>query len=244
MTQTQPASNHNGGHLAFGPDGFLYVGLGDGGAAGDRFGNGQNGATLLGAMLRLDVNTASPYAIPLDNPFVDDPTVRDEIWAIGLRNPWRYSFDRLTGDLYIGDVGQNKYEEVNLQPAASSGGKNHGWPIMEGSHCYPDDAGQCDQAGLSQPVLEYDHSQGCSITGGYVYRGQAYPVLHGVYLFGDYCSGRVWGLARDIDGGWEVVEFLQQNLRISSFGEDESGELYLMAMDQGVLYRLAAQTRE
>ncbi len=240
LTQAQPAGNHNGGHLAFGPDGYLYIGLGDGGAAGDQFGNGQNGATWLAAMLRLDVDT-EPFALPPDNPFLVSSAVRGEIWAIGLRNPWRYSFDRLTGDLYIADVGQNKYEEVHFQPVGSTGGENYGWPILEGSHCYPEDNGQCNMTGLELPVVEYDHSQGCSITGGYVYRGSAYPALYGVYLFGDYCSGRIWGLARDAAGVWQVAELAQQDFRLSSFGEGEDGELYLVAMDQGKLYRLVSR---
>jgi glucose/arabinose dehydrogenase len=186
----QPAGNHNGGHLAFGPDGYLYIGTGDGGGAGDRYGNGQNGATLLGAMLRIDVDGGEPYVIPADNPFVGDPGVRDEIWALGLRNPWRYSFDRLTGDLWIADVGQNVYEEVDFQPAAHTGGWNYGWPIMEGNHCFPADV-SCDRAGLTLPLLEYDHTLGCSITGGYVYRGQEFSDFQGVYVFGDFCTGRI-----------------------------------------------------
>ena len=233
----QPAANHNGGHLAFGPDGYLYIGTGDGGAAGDRYGNGQNGATLLGAMLRLDVGSGEPYTIPADNPFVGDPNVRDEIWAIGLRNPWRYAFDRLTGDLYIADVGQNVYEEVNLQRAAQGGGQNYGWPIMEASHCFPADA-QCDQTGLTLPLLEYDHSQGCSVTGGYVYRGEEFPGIEGAYIFGDYCSGKIWGVAAQA-GSQQVVELADADVQLSSFGEDEQGELYLLDMGSGVLYKLA-----
>jgi glucose/arabinose dehydrogenase len=240
LRQEQPAGNHNGGHLAFGPDGYLYVGLGDGGGAGDRYGNGQNGGTLLGAMLRLDVDGGQPYGIPPDNPFVIDPSVRDEIGAIGLRNPWRYSFDRLTGDLYIADVGQNLYEEVNFQPASSLNcGENYGWPIMEGRHCYPEDR-SCRQEGLLLPVYEYDHSQGCSVTGGYVYRGQAFPALQGIYFFGDYCSGRIWGLARDGAGEWQAAQVGQADVRLTSFGEDEAGELYLVDMSGGVLYQLVA----
>jgi glucose/arabinose dehydrogenase len=238
----QPAANHNGGHLAFGPDGYLYIGTGDGGAAGDKFGNGQNGATLLGAMLRLDVDGGEPYAIPADNPFVGNSGVRDEIWAIGLRNPWRYSFDRLTGDLYIADVGQNVYEEVDLQPASSPGGENYGWPIMEASHCFPAER-NCDQVGLTLPVLEYDHSQGCSITGGYVYRGLEFPALQGVYLFGDFCSGKIWGAAVQSESGQPVVELARADVQLSSFGEDEAGELYLLDMGQGELFKLVVQTR-
>jgi glucose/arabinose dehydrogenase len=237
LTLPQPAGNHNGGHLAFGPDGYLYIGTGDGGGAGDQYGNGQNGGTLLGAMLRLDIDGAPPYAIPPGNPFVDDPAVRDEIWAMGLRNPWRYSFDRLTGDLYIADVGQNRYEEVNYQPAAAPGSRNYGWPITEGTHCFPKDR-SCDQTGLAQPVMEYDHSQGCSVTGGYVYRGQAFPSLTGVYLYGDYCSGRIWGLVADQAGAWHAAELAQADARLSSFGEDETGELYLLDMGDGELFRI------
>jgi glucose/arabinose dehydrogenase len=244
LTVEQPASNHNGGNLVFGPDGYLYIGLGDGGAAGDQFGNGQNGQTLLGAMLRLDVDNGQPYGIPGDNPFVTNPDVRNEIWAIGLRNPWRYSFDRVTGDLYIADVGQNVYEEVNVQPAGSPGGQNYGWPIMEGLHCFPEGR-TCDRSGLILPVTEYDHSQGCSVTGGYVYRGQAYPQFTGIYFFGDYCSGRIWALAPgdgNVDGGdWRVALVAQPAVRISSFGQDEAGELYLLDMAGGALYRIVAE---
>lgn len=241
----QPAGNHNGGHLAFGPDGALYVGTGDGGGAGDQYGNGQNGLTLLGAMLRLGVDGELPYTVPGNNPFVDNPDVRDEVWAIGLRNPWRYSFDRLTGDLYIADVGQNRYEEVNVQPAGEPGGQNYGWPIMEGVHCFPEDR-SCERAGLTLPVWEYDHGQGCSVTGGYVYRGEESPILAGIYLFGDYCSGRIWGLApgdsKGVDG-WQAALLAQADVRLSAFGEDERGELYLVDMGRGELFKIAARRR-
>jgi glucose/arabinose dehydrogenase len=242
LTLDQPAANHNGGHLAFGPDGYLYIGTGDGGGAGDRYGNGQNGATLLGAMLRLDVDNGAPYAVPPDNPFVGNAAVRDEIWAIGLRNPWRYSFDRLTGDLYIADVGQNVYEEVDLQPASQGGGQNYGWPIMEASHCFPADS-QCDQAGLTLPLLEYDHTQGCSVTGGYVYRGEQFPGLQGVYVFGDYCSGRIWGVRALAGGDPQVVQLARADVQLSSFGEDERGELYLVDMGGGKLFKLVVRPR-
>jgi glucose/arabinose dehydrogenase len=243
LTLDQPASNHNGGHLAFGPDGALYIGTGDGGGAGDRYGNGQNGQTLLGALLRLDVDGGQPYAIPADNPFVGNGAVRDEIWALGLRNPWRYSFDRSTGDLYIADVGQNLYEEINVQPAGDPGGNNYGWPIMEGRHCFPADR-TCDRQGLTLPVAEYDHAQGCSVTGGYVYRGQRYPFLNGIYLFGDYCSGRIWGMAqRAGTDSWQVSLLAQASVRLSSFGEDEAGELYLVDIAGGQLFRITAQLR-
>jgi glucose/arabinose dehydrogenase len=243
LTLDQPAGNHNGGHLAFGPDGYLYIGTGDGGGAGDQYGNGQNGQTLLGAMLRLDVDGDQAYTIPEDNPFAGEPGVRDEIWALGLRNPWRYSFDRLTGDLYIADVGQNMYEEVNFQPAGEPGGRNYGWPMMEGLHCFPADR-PCERAGLTLPVREYDHTQGCSVTGGYVYRGQEFPLLAGVYLFGDYCSGRIWGLAPSGDGGdWRVARLAQVDVRLSAFGEDETGELYLVDMGRGELFKITAGSR-
>jgi len=242
LTVDQPAANHNGGHLAFGPDGYLYIGLGDGGGADDRYGNGQNPLALLGKMLRIDVDGAAPYAIPPGNPFVDDPGVRDEIWAFGLRNPWRFSFDRLTGDLYIADVGQNLYEEVNVRPAAGRGGENYGWPIMEATHCFPEDR-PCRQDGLTLPVVEYDHGQGCSVTGGYVYRGRDFPLLAGIYLYADYCSGTVWGAARQADGTWRVAELARVDARISSFGEGGAGELFAVDMSRGELLRVTAAAR-
>jgi len=234
LSQAQPAANHNGGQVVFGPDGYLYVGLGDGGGAGDVFGNGQNLRTWLGKILRIDVSHSEPYAIPPDNPFVGSDRAQEEIWAWGLRNPWRFSFDRLTGDLYIADVGQNQYEEINVQAAGNPGGQNYGWPIMEGLHCFG--AGPCDQAGLTLPVFEYDHSQGCSITGGYVYRGMAYPALQGVYFFGDYCSGRIWGMAQR-SGVWQVAELAHEEIQLSSFGEDETGELFAVSLS-GAIYRI------
>ncbi len=241
----QPAANHNGGMLLFGPDGYLWIGTGDGGAANDRFSNGQNPDTLLGKMLRLDVtgDRTVPYLIPPDNPWVgadwNGRDVRDEVWAVGLRNPWRYSFDRATGDLWIADVGQNRYEEVHFVPAGSSGGLNFGWPIMEGTHCFPETA-DCQRAGLEIPVAEYAHGAGdCSVTGGYVYRGAQYPALAGVYLYGDYCSGRIWGLAR-VGAGWQGALLLESGLNISSFGEDEMGELYVVSL-RGGIYRVVVE---
>lgn len=232
LRQAQPYANHNGGHLAFGPDGYLYIGLGDGGAGGDPQGNAQNPRTLLGKLLRVDVESgADPYAIPPGNPF------GNEIWALGLRNPWRFSFDRAAGDLYIADVGQNAYEEVNVQPAASRGGQNYGWNVMEGMHCYS--GAGCDRTGLTAPVAEYGHDSGnCSITGGYVYRGAQYPSLQGVYFYGDFCSGRLWGLRRSASG-WENARLLDSGLSLSSFGEDESGNLYVVDYGKGDLHRLA-----
>lgn len=233
----QPAANHNGGHLLFGPDGYLYIGLGDGGGSGDQFGNAQNGATLLGAMLRIDVDSGDPYGIPEDNPFLDNADVRDEIWATGLRNPWRYDFDRSTGDLYIADVGQNRIEEVNVQPGDSQGGENYGWPVMEGSECYQAD--ECDQTGLVLPVTEYTHDDGCSVTGGNVYRGETYPQMAGIYLFSDFCSGNIWGLTQTA-GEWQTRLLAEPGFSVSSFGEDEAGELYLVDLTSGVLYAIVA----
>lgn len=233
------APNHNGGMVTFGPDGYLYVGTGDGGGGGDPERNGQNINALLGKLLRLDVDDGQPYAIPRDNPFVGRTDARPEIWAYGLRNPWRFSFDRATGDLYIGDVGQNLWEEIDFQPAGSAGGANYGWSIMEGLHCYRPATG-CDPSGLTPPIAEYGHDAGCAVIGGYVYRGVAYPLLDGTYLYGDYCSGRIWGLSRTSDGAWQVQLLLRANAQLSSFGEDEAGEVYVVAVDSGVIYRLTA----
>ncbi|MFQ5796788.1 MAG: PQQ-dependent sugar dehydrogenase, partial [Candidatus Bipolaricaulia bacterium] len=226
LTVSQPFSNHNGGQLQFGPDGYLYIGMGDGGSGGDPQNNGQSLRTLLGKMLRIDVDGGVPYAIPPDNPFVGPPGARDEIWALGLRNPWRFSFDRLTGDLFIADVGQGSWEEVNLQPVSSPGGENYGWRLMEGNHCFNPSTG-CNDGTLIPSILEYDHSLGCSITGGYRYRGAQIPELDGTYIYGDYCSGKIWGATEDSSGGWTVTELLDTNFLISTFGEDEAGELYL-----------------
>ena len=238
----QPAPNHNGGQLQFGPDGALYIGMGDGGRAGDPWGNAQNLQVLLGKLLRIQVTGVATYTIPADNPFVDQPAdgARPEVWASGLRNPWRFSFDRATGDLYIADVGQNQYEEVNFQPADSRGGENYGWNVMEGAHCYKPPAA-CGAQGLTLPIAEYDHSQGCSITGGYVYRGAVFPQLTGVYFFGDFCSGRIWGTRQAADGIWQTAELLQQPLAISSFGEDAAGELYVLDYGRGEILRIVAQ---
>lgn len=240
LTIEQPAANHNGGLLKFGPDGYLYVGTGDGGRAGDPWNNAQSRTVLLGKLLRIDVMNVvgdQPYAIPADNPFVGEPNMRPEIWAWGLRNPWRFAFDRETGDLYIADVGQNRYEEVHFQPADSAGGENYGWNIMEGATCY--NADECDQTGLEKPIVVYSHALGCSITGGYVYRGRQFPQLDGIYFYGDYCSGRIWGL-RQIDQQWDNAEVLQTDLRLTSFGEDDVGEIYLTDHNGGV-YQLVVR---
>lgn len=236
----QPYSNHKGGQIGFGPDGMLYLGLGDGGSQGDPSGNGQDLAhNLLGSVLRLDVRgatAAAPYAIPPDNPFAgrSDGTKR-ETWAYGLRNPWRFSWDRATGRLWIGDVGQGTWEEIDLVNA----GGNYGWNVMEGSHCYRP-AKDCPQAGLTLPVAEYSHDDGgCSVTGGYVYRGQAVPELRGVYVFGDYCTGAIWGLRAEAAERGEVVEakrYHGQGPGMSSFAEDAAGELYMLSFD-GKIYR-------
>jgi glucose/arabinose dehydrogenase len=232
LTIDQPYANHNGGLVLFGPDGYLYIGMGDGGSAGDPQGNGQNRKSLLGKLLRLDVDNGDPYAIPPDNPWPRGDDARPEVWAYGLRNPWRFSFDRATGNLYIADVGQGQYEEIDVQPVGSRGGENYGWNKMEGEHCFQ--ASSCDSAGLVAPIAEYDHSLGCSITGGYVYRGTAFPRLQGLYFYGDYCSGRVWALDPAAPDRGEQRELLQSKLNISSFGEDQAGELYLTDLGGGL----------
>ena len=233
LTIPQPYANHNGGQMAFGPgDGYLYIGMGDGGSAGDPQNNAQNPGSLLGKMLRIDVESDDgPYAIPPDNPFVPGSVYRPEIWALGLRNPWRFSFDRGTGELYIGDVGQGEYEEVNFQAASSGGGENYGWRIMEGAHCYENPS--CDTAGLVFPVVEYEHSQGCSVTGGVVYRGVKHPRMQGVYFYGDYCSGRIWGLKRS-GQEWSSTQLIKTAYRIVSFGQDESGDVYVLDYEGGI----------
>ncbi len=240
LRQEQPAANHNGGMLAFGPDGYLYIALGDGGGANDTYGNGQNLNTLLAKILRIDVDRGDPYSIPKDNPFVGRDNARPETWAWGLRNPWRFSFDRQTGDLYIADVGQNHWEEINYQRAGSKGGQNYGWPIMEGNHCLSSD--QCNQEGLTLPVAEYSHELGCSVTGGYVYRGKRFPALRGKYFFGDYCTGRIWSLQRAENANWVMKEETDTDLSISSFGEDQNGEIYVTDLAGGGIYMLTASS--
>jgi glucose/arabinose dehydrogenase len=252
LTQPQPGGDHNGGTLAFGPDGYLYISIGDGGCCGDPFRTAQDLETWLGKILRVDINgddfPGDPdrnYAVPPDNPFVGVPGL-DEIWAYGVRNPWRCSFDRVTGDFFIADVGQDTWEEVNFQPAASSGGENYGWSVLEGLHCYNDDPpGSCDDflnGGSTLPILEYNHNLGCSITGGYRYRGQSYPDLEGIYFYADFCTGRIWGAIQQVNGTWESQELLVAGFNITTFGEDETGELYLVEYnnDQSVLYRITS----
>lgn len=237
LAVAQPFANHNGGLLMFGPDGKLYVGLGDGGSGGDPQGNGQNPAALLGKILRLDVNTAQPYAIPADNPFAGQAGKRGEIWITGVRNPWRFAFDRETGLLYIADVGQNQWEEINVLPAGT-GGQNLGWNLMEGMHCYG--TSTCVQQGLTLPVAEYSHADGCSITGGFVYRGSAVPAVRGHYFYSDYCRGwlrsfRWTGTAVADARQWDVGDLGS----VTSFGEDAAHELYVTTSNGRVL-KLAA----
>jgi glucose/arabinose dehydrogenase len=229
----QPYPNHNGGQISFGPDGYLYIGLGDGGSGGDPHGNGQSLATLLGKILRIDVSKSSHnerYRIPPGNPFVSAQNVKGEIWAYGLRNPWRFSFDKATGLLWAADVGQNNYEEVDI---IEKGG-NYGWNKMEGDHCYPPSVINCNKEGFNLPIAEYDHDEGCSITGGYVYRGTRLRTLYGAYIYGDYCSGRIWAIRYD-SKITERLQLIDSNLTIASFGEDESGELYILSFD-GKIY--------
>ena len=232
----QPAGNHNGGQIAFGPDGYLYIALGDGGGAGDTFGNGQNLETLLGSILRIDVNGTSPgknHRVPEDNPFVGVPDALDEIWASGFRNPWRFSFDAEKGTLWAADVGQNKWEEVDIVKK----GLNYGWNIMEGNHCFSPST-DCDQTGLELPVEEYSHGEGgCSITGGYVYRGRGTPSLLGAYVYGDFCSGKIWAQRHDGHVVTEKRLLMDSNLNITSFGQDQELNLYVLSRNDGV-YRL------
>jgi glucose/arabinose dehydrogenase len=239
----QPYANHNGGQLAFGPDGMLYIGMGDGGSQGDPHGNGQNTNALLGKILRIDVHHGDPYAIPPDNPFANGEDGKPEVWDFGFRNPWRFSFDRQTHDLYIGDVGQAKWEEIDFIAAGTKGGLNFGWNIMEGAHCYSP-ATNCDQSGLVLPVSEFDHGSGCSVIGGYVYRGSQFPQINGVYFYTDYCSGIVWALTRDASGAWtttRVIDSPSNYAGYSSFGEDLSGELYVTDLANGALYHLTVK---
>ncbi len=246
LTIAQPYSNHNGGQIRFGPDGYLYIGMGDGGSADDPNGNGQNLTALLGKMLRIDVDNGSPYGIPSTNPYATSATYKKEIWAYGMRNPWRFNFDRCTGDLWIGDVGQDYYEEVDFQAASSTGGQNYGWRCREGLHACPTcNTSGCGTTGFTDPVYEYTHStpNGCSITGGFVYRGGIYGGLFGWYLFTDYCSGRIWGTYSNGSGGWNTTilgDFLTN--QYTSFGEDYLGELYLMGRYNGRIYKISEST--
>lgn len=237
LTLPQALEAHLGGQLAFGPDGFLYIALGDGGEDGDPAGNGQNLGTLQGSLLRIDAVPGAGYQIPADNPFVTTAGARPEIWAYGLRNPWRYSFDRATGDLYIGDVGEDLWEEIDIQPASSPGGENYGWNVAEGNHCFLDPG--CDLAAFTPPAYEYGHDPGCSVTGGFVYRGTVFPLLDGTYFYADFCEGVVRSFrfqgAPVGHRSWEPeLGVLNQ---IVSFGQDGNGELYVLTRE-GALYKM------
>jgi glucose/arabinose dehydrogenase len=233
-----PYSNHNGGDLQFGPDGYLYIALGDGGGGGDPDENGQDLGALLGKILRINVDAKDPgleYAVPDDNPFVGTEGARPEIWSYGLRNPWRFSFDSANGDIWIADVGQDSFEEIDVERAGSPGGVNYGWDVMEADRCFEPAEG-CDPNGLTLPVAEYPHADGCSVTGGYVYRGERWPALVGTYFFGDYCSGTIWALdASDPSSG--AMKVLETDNRISAFGRNRRAEI-LMLDHQGRLLRI------
>ncbi|MFE7002387.1 PQQ-dependent sugar dehydrogenase [Streptomyces sp. NBUL23] len=227
LTQTQPYANHNGGDIKFGPDGYLYIAFGDGGSGGDPHGNGQKLDTLLGKLLRIDPAGGEPYAIPADNPFVDDANAKDEIWSYGLRNPWRFSFDAGTGDLLIGDVGQSDWEEIDWAPAGSDGGENYGWSSMEGTHPF---RGGTEPANHVPPVYEYDRTGlGCSVTGGFVYRGDALPDLRGSYVFSDYCDGTLRTLQLENGEVTGVGDLGVSGGEVISFAESGDGELYVLA---------------
>ncbi|MEV8092291.1 PQQ-dependent sugar dehydrogenase [Streptomyces nigra] len=228
LTQTQPYANHNGGDIKIGPDGYLYIALGDGGSGGDPHGNGQNLGTLLGKLLRIDPRGGTPYAIPADNPFVNTPGAKGEIWSYGLRNPWRFSFDSGTGDLLIGDVGQNDWEEIDWAPASSQGGENYGWGQMEGTHPF---RGGTEPENHVPPVHEYDRSNfACSVTGGYVYRGKAIPALRGQYVFSDYCDGTIRSLQMKNGKVTAVNDLGVNGGEIISFAQDRNGELYVFTI--------------
>ena len=256
----QPYSNHNGGTIEFRKDGFLYIGIGDGGSAGDPEKRAQDPSNLFGSILRIDVSTTVPYSTPRSNPFTRFRKFKDEVWAYGLRNPWRFSFDALTGDMIIGDVGQYLWEEINIEYFGDEGGKNYGWNIMEGNHCYPEDAKDCASDEFTMPAFEYPNNanyvkillgisqrnmDGCSITGGYVYRGKEIPDLYGRYIFGDYCTGRVWSIIIEDGVGKDVIEYTdsirksmgKREFYLSSFGQDNNNELFIIDYN-GTIYKL------
>jgi glucose/arabinose dehydrogenase len=263
LTVDQPYANHNGGQMAFGPDGYLYIGMGDGGSGGDPDNRAQDPGNLLGKILRINVERESisfppagslraffpvvlrpgetlAYRIPSDNPFINTPGFRPEIWALGVRNPWRFSFDRVNGSLYIADVGQNEWEEVNVQDSTSPGGENYGWRILEGNHCYNPSSNCVPPTGYVAPAFEYAHgvddANGCSITGGFVYRGNSYPSMQGIYIYGDFCKGNIWGAINN--GGWETSLLTIAPFMISTFGEDETGEVYVADYGNGKIYQI------
>jgi glucose/arabinose dehydrogenase len=234
LTVDQPFENHNSGHIVFGQDGYLYISFGDGGDQGDPFGNAQNPQSLLGKVLRIDVDAEEPYGIPADNPFVDSEDYAPEVWQMGLRNPWRFSFDRAQGDFYLADVGEWQFEEINFLPAGTAGA-NFGWEFFEGTLQRDGEPPN----NLTAPILTYDHSQGCSVTGGYVYRGEQLPEMQGYYFYGDYCLGNLWIAQRDDLDIWQTTLWMPTLRQISSFGEDERGELYMVDY-KGELLRLEA----
>ncbi len=242
LTVDQPFGNHNGGQLQFGPDGYLYFGLGDGGSGRDPQGNAQDHGTLLGKMLRIDVEGAvgeeEAYLIPPDNPFVDVDGSRDEIWALGLRNPWRFSFDRKTGDMYIGDVGQNALEEIDFEPADAEGGRNYGWDFYEAGERRESFNSGTPPDGLIFPIFEYPRGLGISVTGGYVYRGSQFPRMQGIYLFADFGTGRIWGTQRNAAGDWQTKLLADTDLQIATFGEDQAGRLYFATLSRGFVYQI------
>jgi hypothetical protein len=230
-------SNHNGGQIRFGPDGYLYIATGDGGGGGDTNNNAQNLGSLLGKILRIDINGGPPYGIPATNPFLKTAGARQEIWSYGLRNPWRFTFDRQTGDMFIADVGQGLWEEIDVEPAATAG-RNYGWRRMEGTHCF-NPSSNCNTGSLVLPIVEYPHSFGCSVTGGFRSRGPALADYVGTYFFGDYCTGRIWGATPNVSGSWTAVQLLDTNLSIATFGEDAAGNLYV-GHHGGQLHRIVS----
>jgi glucose/arabinose dehydrogenase len=233
MSIPKRAPTHNGGTLAFGPDGYLYISIGDDEASEEA----QTTSSIFGKILRIDVDSAQPYAIPPTNPFVDTPGARPEIWSYGFRNPWRFSFDRATGDMWIGDVGDAKWEEVDMQPADSHGGENYGWPFLEGFECTNPD--HCQDPGLVPPLVTYGHNMTCAIMGGYVYHGPSVPAFSGKYIFGDLCTGGVFTMTGDAQQGWTRVELGFSPIKIDSFAEDPAGDVYVSDMQGGVIYRIA-----
>ena len=245
LTIDQPYSNHNGGDLKFGADGYLYIATGDGGSSGDPQNYAQTLTSLLGKMLRIDIDNGTPYSIPIDNPFIKNDVAADEIWAYGFRNPWRFSFDRETDDIWIADVGQNAIEEVNFIPAGTGAGENFGWRCYEGEEAYNTDG--CGAAGNYQfPVYQYSHSDdnGCSVTGGYVYRGMEFPSLDGYYFFSDYCNNILYSL-HDNSGQWVLTKHGQfPGNRFSTFGEDMNGEIYVAGISSGTVYKLTSEDEQ
>ncbi len=237
----QPAANHNGGHLAFGPDRNLYISVGDGGSSGDPWNNAQNLENMLGKMLRINVNSRlTEYAIPYLNPFLRTKTANSKIWSYGLRNPWRFSIDAKTGDIFIADVGENQREEINFQPSDSEGGENYGWNYLEGLNKFKM-PGNVDIRTLNLPVLDYGRDKGCSVTGGYVYRGEKFKDLDGTYIFSDFCSGIIFGLKKN-DDSWEFTEFLDTEYAVSSFGVDEDNEIYLIDFKSGAIFNIETES--